>query len=473
MGRKPIYRRVHEQLRYQILSGEWPIGSALPPERKLADQLGVSRNSVVRAYAELEEEGLILCRTGSGRYVQPLQPVSSLTRLDWRESLDHHLYPSPSHMAELLSFSGPQSKINFAHGDGGRHTLASSGFSEYVCKAAGCIDAYSFLPVDGHPLLREWIVSWMGLDQVSSAEQVVVTSGSQEALYLVASLLAKPGDTVAVEMPTYFGALQLFQSLGLSIIPVPIDREGMRTDVLEGILARYRPRFVYTVPTFHNPTGYTLSLSRRRHLVSLSETHGFPIVEDDAYRHLHLSSPPPVPLKALDQTGSVIYMNTFSKLLFPGQRLGWIAASRQLVRMITRMKELSISTNTLGQMALYDFVRDGCLPPHLERVRTMYDKQAALMERHLASLSALELAYEKPAGGFYFWISLPEGLDVREVLQDCLSQGVSFACGDMFLTREAVQPFIRLCFTHETAGQIDAGMAILASVLHKRKESLR
>ncbi|MGQ7280452.1 MULTISPECIES: PLP-dependent aminotransferase family protein [Brevibacillus] len=472
MGRKPIYTRVYNHLRYQILSGELAIGSPLPPERKLAEQLGVSRNTVVRAYGELEAEGFIASRMGSGRYVEALPPAPGIRRIDWNSRHGYEsLAASPSHMADLLGVTDRYpDTINFAHGDGGKHTLASSRFSDYVKATAEELPSYYFTSVQGLPHLRELLVEWMGMEQVSSPEQVTITSGSQEGLYLITTLLARPGDCIVTEMPTYFGSLQLFQSLGLQIVPVPLDADGMRIDVLEGVLARCRPRFLYTVPTYHNPTGRTLSLERRKRLLALSERYGVPIVEDDAYRHLHLAEEPPPPLKALDETGSVIYLNTFSKLLFPGLRIGWVAASRPFVRLLTRLKELSITTNTLGQLAVAAFLRDGALLPHLADARRQYAEQAAIMERHLERLRPLGIRWERPAGGFYFWLSLPEEINPRRLMTLCREQGVLLACGDMFLLREAEQPYIRLCFTHERPEQIDRGMAIIARLLHDRKE---
>lgn len=472
MGRKSIYQDVYHQLRYQILSGERPIGSSLPPERKMAEELQVSRNTIVKAYTELEAEGLIAGRMGSGRYVEAVTPLHALGRINWHQQLNYEqLNPYPSYMADLLSLAVPQQgMINFAHGDGGKHTLLTSGFQEYLKKSAERVESYYFLPINGYPALREWIVSWMGVSHISSIDQIAITSGSQEALQLVTTLLAKPGDTIAVEMPTYFGALQLFQSLGMRIIPIPVDKNGLRIDVLEGVLTRFRPRFLYTIPTFHNPTGYTLSLERRLRLLALSEKFGFPIIEDEAYRHLHLDEPAPPSLTSLDTNGNVIYINTFSKILFPGLRLGWIAASRPLTTLLSRLKELTITNNTLGQLALHAFLDDGALAPHLQHAREMYRKQATAMGTYLQDLRSLGLRYEQPSGGFYYWVSLPAEIDARGVLQDCLQRGVSFACGDMFLPREAVQPYIRLCYTHEEKEQIHAGMEILHDVLTSREE---
>ncbi|USG67314.1 PLP-dependent aminotransferase family protein [Brevibacillus ruminantium] len=471
MGRKPIYTRVYNQLRYQILSGELAIGSPLPPERKLAEQLEVSRNTIVRAYTELEAEGLIFSRMGSGRFVEALTPAYASPRNHWHQRAYSTLASAPSHMAELLAVTDKYpDTINFAHGDGGKHTLESSGFSDYVKSSAEQLHSYYFTSVQGLPELREHLVDWMDMEQISSSEQIVITSGSQEGLFLITSLLARPGDLVVTEMPTYFGSLQLFQSLGMQIVPVPMDAEGMRIDVLEGILARCRPRMLYTVPTYHNPTGWTMSLSRRKQLLALSEKYELPIVEDDAYRHLHLEKEPPPSLKSLDQSGNVIYLNTFSKLLFPGLRVGWVAANRPFAQLLTRMKELSITTNTLGQLALAAFLREGALKPHLEVVRQQYREQAAIMAGHLDRFFPLGIRYEHPAGGFYFWVSLPEEIHARKLMNDCAKQGVSFTCGDMFLSREAEQPFIRLCFTHERSEQIDRGMRIIDDVLQTRKE---
>lgn len=454
MGRKTVYQTVYNRLRYQILSGESPIGTPLPPERRLAEEWGVSRNTVVRAYEDLESEGLIFSKMGSGRFVQPLPPVANSS---WLEVKDQ-LHPYPSYMAELLSAFGQGSAINFSLGHGGKQMLTMSEFSEYVRRAADNFDSYHFLPISGHPELREWAVDWMGFDQVSSAEDVLITSGSQEALQLITAVLANPGDTIAVEMPTYFGALQLFQSLGMRIIPIPMDRNGMLVDVLEGVLSRYQPKFLYTVPTFHNPTGTTLSLERRKKLLQLSERLGFPIVEDDAYRHLHFGEPAPPALKSLDQTGQVIYVNTFSKMLFPGLRLGWVAARPSIVQRIARYKELTITNNSLGQNALVYFLKSGSLVPHLKKSQEVYRRQSLLMESFLQRMTKFDLSYDQVTGGFYYWISLPEDLDVRELLLESMQEGVLFATGDMFLARETDQPYIRLSFSFETEERITLGM---------------
>lgn len=467
MTRKTLYQTVYQRLRYLILSGEWSIGSALPSERTLAADWDVSRNTMVRALTELEDEGLIYSRVGSGRYVQPLPPVEILAPFNWKDRLLQETPPPPSNFTEMLRLCGSKSKINFAFGEGGRHTLQVSDFAEHVNvqKILARADAHYLTPINGHPELREWIVQMMDMVQVTSPDQVVITSGSQEALYLTTTILAEAGDAVAVEMPAFFGALHLFQAMGLRIIPIPMDADGMRVDVLEGVLARYRPRFIYTIPTFHNPTGYTLSLERRLKLLELSERYNIPVVEDDAYRHLHFEEEPPAALKSLDQHGNVIYINTFSKTLSPGLRLGWVTANRPFLEQIARRKELMVTTNTLSQQMLLSFLKEGDWEAHLNKVRQQYRSQAEMMGEYLSQLRSTGLSYTPPRGGFYYWVALPEHQKPSEILATAVSHGVMLATGDRFLTREADQPYIRLCYSHEPVEQIATGMRILSAIL--------
>lgn len=467
MQRKFLRVSIYDRLRYQILSGEWPSESQLPPERKLAEEWSVSRNTIVNAYADLAAEGLVVSKAGSGRYVRPLPPADM--SMNWKNALHQSsvLY-SPSPLTRLHTLAGDKKMINFAFGEGGKHTLVNTDFGQ-VCDMNRILETSSadyLIPILGHPALRQWIVDWVNDEFITGPEQVMMTSGSQEALYLTASILAKPGDSVVVEMPTFFGALQVFQSLGLHIIPIPVDQHGMKVEVLDGVLSRTRPRFIYINPTFQNPTGTVLSMDRRERLLRISAKFDVPIVEDDAYRHLHFDAEPPAPLKALDKQGNVIYINTFSKVLFPGLRLGWITANRPFLELLARRKELSVTTNTFAQQTLLAYLQKGSFPKHLEQMRALYKRQAGVMEKHLAGLRSMGVSFTPSSGGFYLWVGLPEGFNPMELLQKASEQGVLFATGDMFLTREVQQPYIRLSYSHEDGKQIEQGMRILSSILH-------
>lgn len=446
------------------------MGSSLPSERSLAAEWDVSRNTIVRAFSELEDEGLVFSKIGSGRFVQPLPPVDALTPFCWKDQLRQEPFAKTSHLTEWSRLYGKESMINFAFGEGGKHTLLASDFVQHasVQSILNQAQPHYLMPIEGHVELREWIIALMKMEHVTSPDQVLVTSGSQEALYLTASILAKSGDAVAVEMPTYFGALHVFQTLGLRIIPIPMDGDGMRVDVLEGVLARFRPRFLYTVPTYHNPTGTTLSLERRKQLLQLSERYNLPIVEDDAYRYLQFAEEPPPSLKSLDQNGNVIYINTFSKTLSPALRLGWITASTPFLQQVARRKELMATTNTFAQMMLLVYLQNGDWNSHLANSRDHYRRQAEVMGQHLQRLTSHGISYSEPQGGFYYWVALPEHMQPYEILQASIAQGVLFATGDMFLSRETEQPYIRLCYSHEPTERIEQGMHRFESILKKQ-----
>lgn len=466
MKRKTLHTSIRERLRYQILSGEWPSGTNLPPERKLAEAYGVSRNTVVNAYSDLESEGLIESKVGSGRFVKPVPPDDN--SFDWkRELMEHRPRYAPSALTKLHTTAGEKSMFNFAFGEGGKHALKRTDFAKAfdVERILGTLQSDYMMPIVGHPELRTWISEWT--EDVFSVrpDDVMITSGSQEALYLCANILTRPGDSVAVEMPTYFGALQVFQTLGLHTIPVPMDHHGLRVEVLEGILKRTRPRFIYVNPTFQNPTGTVLSMQRRERLLYLSEKYDIPIIEDDAYRYLYFEQEPPAPLKTLDLRGNVIYINTFSKLLFPGLRLGWVTANRPFIDILTRRKELSVTTNTFVQQALLMFLETGTFNTHLRRVRTLYSKQAKVMESCLNPLRSRGIVYTPPTGGFYIWVGLPNGINAADIVRTSIEQGVLFANGDLFMTREVSQPYIRLSYSYETEDRIKAGMHIITSLI--------
>ncbi len=222
-------------------------------------------------------------------------------------------------------------------------------------------DLFVYGAVQGWLPLREALVEWMARGGIrTTAEQVVVLHGSQQGLDLVARVLLEPGDAVVVESPTYLGALQVFRGAGARLLPVALDQDGMRIDLLEQVLARHRPKFIYTLPTYQNPTGVTMPLARRHALLALAARHGVPIVEDDPYGELHYGDEPPPRLAALDRRGLVIYLSTMSKLFLPGLRLGWLAAPPPIVEAVTLARQ---------NMRCPPEQRDAAHPPHLPVAR--------------------------------------------------------------------------------------------------------
>jgi 2-aminoadipate transaminase len=318
----------------------------------------------------------------------------------------------------------------------------------------------------GHEPLRVLIAERMRQRGAAvEPDEVIITNGSQQGIDLIARLLLEPGDRVIVEAPTYFGALQVFEPFDARISTVPVDEHGMVIEALERELASApRPKLIYTVPTFQNPTGVTLDPERRAALVALAERYGVPIVEDDPYGELWFDRPPPPPLRALHP--DVLYLGTFSKTLAPGLRIGWLVAPRRLMKLLVDAKEgADIQADRLLQRALARVLEGAWFERHLEAARANYRERCALLlrclERELAGLAT----WTAPGGGFFVWGTLPDGVDTDALLVECARQGVAYIPGSAFYPDRAPRPSFRLGFTTLSPAELEEGIARLGRAI--------
>jgi DNA-binding transcriptional MocR family regulator len=318
----------------------------------------------------------------------------------------------------------------------------------------------------GHRPLREVIAKRMSQEGAPVTwDQILVTTGSQQGLDLLARAFLEPGDGVIIEAPTYLGALGTFGAAGARLLSVPLDEGGLRLDILEGLLARHRPKLIYTLPTFQNPSGVTQDLERRLGLLALAARYGVPVVEDDPYGPLYFHEPPPPTLKALDQRGSVIYLGTFSKIMFPGLRLGWIAAPRPVIERLARIKQrIDLYGNSLAQWATAAFIEAGHLEEHLAHVRSLYLRRRDAMVAALAE-HCPDLRYRVPDGGFNLWCHLPRDLKSRDLLAEAGQRGVAFAPGELFYAEGGGEHALRLNFSSQPESRIREGIVRLGQAL--------
>jgi len=303
---------------------------------------------------------------------------------------------------------------------------------------------------------------------VIDPERVVVVNGSQHGLDILLRLLAEPGDTVLVEAPTYFGALQSFLAQGVRLVGVPVDDEGMDVKRVEFMLARYRPRFIYTVPTYQNPTGATMNLERRERLLALAQQYQVPIVEDDPFGDLYFHEPPPPPIKALDRYGHVLYLSTFSKNLSPGLRVGWLVASGPLVEraaLLNRVTELQPST--IGQHMVVEFARQGWLEEQIELARSVYRDRCQAMDAALRRQRLSGLRWMVPGGGMFLWLRLPEQVDAQDLLVETGRQGVVFLPGSLMYPAGGPRNVCRLNFSIPDREAIERGSATITAALRQ------
>ncbi|MEI7772489.1 MAG: PLP-dependent aminotransferase family protein [Chloroflexales bacterium] len=332
--------------------------------------------------------------------------------------------------------------------------------------------ALQYGPTEGHGPLREMVSGWMSdLGLRAPAGQVLITSGSQQALDMLGKLLIDPGAPIAVENPTYLGALQAWAPYRPQLLPLPVDDDGLDVGALESLLeGGARPRFVYIVSSFQNPTGVTLAPERRRALVELAARHRLPIIEDDPYGELYYEGGRATPLAAIDcelhgELRHVIYLSTFSKLLTPGLRVGWIVAPSALIDKLSQVKQgLDLHTGSLAQVAAYHACRDGLLARHVPVLRATYGHRRDTMLAALESGMPAGVRWTRPAGGMFLWVSLPEGWDSAELLGRAIAHQVAFVPGRTFYPAGDVTNTLRLNFSYSSPELIAAGVARLADV---------
>ncbi|MCS7051800.1 MAG: PLP-dependent aminotransferase family protein, partial [Thermomicrobium sp.] len=283
---------------------------------------------------------------------------------------------------------------------------------------------------EGHRPLREAIAARLAQRGATiDPDEILITQGAQQAIDLVARLLLEPGDRVLVEGPTYFGALQVFEPYAVRIEAVPLDDEGVQLEPLAAALSREpRPKLFYTVPTFQNPAGVTMSLERRRAVVELAERYGVPIVEDDPYGDLWYESPPPPPLRAF--SADVLSLGSFSKTLAPGLRVGWLVAPRRLLKPLIDAKEAAdIQSDRLLQRAVTAVVTSPWYEEHLERARRVYAERCRTLTEALTQALGERATWTTPGGGFFLWVTLRDGGDSAALLPRCAAAGVTYVPG--------------------------------------------
>jgi 2-aminoadipate transaminase len=321
---------------------------------------------------------------------------------------------------------------------------------------------------EGDPLLRRLIAERMterGLE--TAADDLLITSGSQQALTLVAAVLLEPGDRVLVEEPSYLAALQCFGLAGAQAIPVPCDDGGLDPDALEALIAEHRPTLLYTVPTFHNPTGRTLSLERRLALARVAERTGVWIVEDDPYGELRYSGEALPAVASLPAAqGRTLAISTLSKIAAPGLRIGWVRAPRMLLRSLTIAKQAAdLHSSTVDQAAAARWLADTDLAAHIERLRTEYGARRDALLSGLGAALPPGSTHNRPDGGMFVWARLPDGWDAGALLQRALDRDVAYVPGAPFFSGPPDVATLRLSFTAHRTDEIALGLERLGQAL--------
>jgi DNA-binding transcriptional MocR family regulator len=458
----PLYRQLGDALAGAIADGTLTEGERLPSERDLALTLAVSRTTIVTAYRELEARGLVRGHVGRGTFVCAAdEPTDAPFAWRGRVALGAQRALDPA-IRGVLNSVGP-GLISFGAGTPAPELFPVDLFRRLTDDVLrrDAAKAFGIGPTEGQPGLRRTVADRLR----ARPEQVLVVSGAQQGLDLVARCLLDPGDTVLIDRPGYLGAIQTFRSAGASLVGWDFERAD--PDELEDLVMRYRPKLLYTNPTFQNPTGRTLPLDVRHEILRIAARYRLPIVEDDPYGELTFDRPPPPSLFALDERGLVIHLGTASKTLGAGLRLGWLVAPPPIVEQLTLVKARGdLFTTGLTQLVLAEILGTRAFEVYLAALR---QEHAA---RHAALVAALRkrlptglLSFRPAMGGLYVWCRLRGPTDGMSLLQRAQAAGVTFVPGEPFYGDGLGRHELRICFSAVPSATIDEGVRRLATAL--------
>lgn len=481
---KPLYAQIRDQIRERIVTGTIKVGERLDPSRELAKRLGVHRTTVGNAYADLEAEGLISGTVGRGTFVTelaealktPRQPARRVnTDLFWDS-----FFPQEQHddaLGRLMASTQEAGIISFAtaHGceDALPPDLVRRATDAVIRREAGRIFQYG--SSDGYPPLKRYLLTRLQHDGILvDLDELLVTNGCQQSLDLVRRSLVMPGDVVVCENPTYTGLWHVFEPPAARLIGVPVGPEGMDLDVLAAVLEQNKVKLILSTPNFQNPTGRTMPLESRRRLLELAARFQVPVVEDDIYGALRYAGRELPSLKALDKTGLVIHLNSFSKVGFAGFRVGWIVASPRVIERLRWSKQRAdLHTNLLGQAVIEEFGRRGWLDKLIRRTRKIYARKLEILRRAAEANFPRNVQVIYAEGGMSAWVELPAALDAAELLVKAHDHGVVFAPSRYFYFQHFRHNAFRLCFTGLSDAQIASGVAVLGGLLTEEIKKVR
>ena len=381
-----------------------------------------------------------------------------------------------SEIRELLKVTESPDIISFAGGLPNPATFPIKelqDISNYILRNHGK-EALQYGTTEGYRELRKILAERAYKDGIDATEEnVLITGGSQQALDIIGKIFLEPGDTAIVGLPSYLGGLNAFRSYECNMVGIPLDKDGMITDILEEkvkelIKNEIIPKFIYVIPTFQNPAGVVLSEKRRKKLLDIANEYDLLVIEDDPYSRLRYNGNPVRPVKSFDDENRVLYMSTFSKILSPGFRLAWVIGDTEIIKkMVIAKQAMDLCTNTFTQHLAYEFIRRGSLDLHILKIIEIYKPKRDIMIKNIEEHFPEGYTCNRPEGGMFAWVTLPEYIDTEKMFIEALKEKVAYVHGKAFHVDGSGGNTMRLNFSYPSNEQIEEGIKRLAKVIEK------
>ncbi|WP_040952838.1 PLP-dependent aminotransferase family protein [Gorillibacterium massiliense] len=466
----PLHKQIEEYIRAKILHGEWTVGTVIPSQRTLAETFGVNRSTVVEALNELSSLGLLEGKTGGGTRIvnTTWSLMASSPPTDWQSYVSAGIsQPNMPTIQEINLAEFVPGIIRLGTGELAPELLPDDDILQLFQSRTERKLALGYEEPKGNLFLRQQIAGRLkSIGIQAAASSILIVSGALQALQLISIGLLGKESTILAENPSYLHSVPVFQSAGMKLQSLPMDDDGLETWLVPTYQKQYKASLIYTIPTFHNPTGLVMPEQRRQQLIRLCNEERLPIIEDDVYRELWLDSPPPLPLKSFDQNGNVLYIGSLSKSVSPGLRIGWLVGPEPVIERLADVKmQTDYGSSALSQWAAGEWLAGGRHDMHLarlrENLRNRRDHALEILERNFRDIAR----WRKPSGGFYIWLRLEKPVSMRSLFEQAKKAGILLNPGPLY-DRSAAD-YLRISYSYASLQELEKGLTILSGIIRE------
>lgn len=466
----PLHRQIEQYMKDKILHGEWAVGTKIPSQRTLADMFQVNRSTVTAAIDELTSQGLLEGRRGGGTKVvnSTWSVLAAEPPLDWSDYVRSGIHHPNSSIIQDINQNEPRADIiRLGTGELSPDLLPADTMRRMFQQINPHALSLGYEQPKGNRQLREAVAEHLKGKQIHvSPSAILIVSGALQALQLISIGLLKRGSVILTEKPSYLQSLHVFQSAGMRLRSLPMDEAGIKAGLVSSYRKQYGGQLLYTIPSFHNPTGIVMSEQRRKEIISLSKKEQLPIIEDDAYGDIWFEEKLPQPLKAMDHEGNILYLGTFSKTVSPGLRIGWLVGPEPVIERLADIKmQTDYGSSGLSQWAAAEWLSQGYYEEHLTRIRRVL-KQRRDAALHFLKQYAGDIAtWRIPAGGFYIWVTFHKTLPISRFFHELLKQQVLVNPGSIYDGED--RNSIRLSYSYASIADLETGIKAAADTARR------
>ncbi|MDQ0200220.1 aminotransferase-like domain-containing protein [Neobacillus ginsengisoli] len=464
----PLHQQIYEFMKRKIMNGEWTVGTKIPTQRDLAKNFNVNRSTIVYALDELSADGLIESKVGKGTFVvnNTWSLLASIPPPDWNSYVKSGSYqPNIKTIQEINRAETNPNIIRLGTGELSPELLPVKEMQQMFKRDSPNTFSLGYSEPKGSIYLRENISNYLKMKKIDvSPASIMIVSGGLQALQLISLGLLHRDSTVFLETPSYLNSVHVFQSAGMNLLGIPMDDEGIRPESLGRLKKQHNGALLYTIPTFHNPTGILMSETRRKDLMDVCMKEKLPIIEDDVYGDLWFETPPPNPLKSIDGQGLILYIGSMSKTLGPGLRIGWVVGPEPVIDRLADIKmQTDYGSSSLSQFIVAEWLSSGLYDEYVKKIRTKLrfrrDFMLEILNDHFKPLAT----WNFPQGGFYIWLNIKNQISIRKLFKKALIEGILLNPGTIYDRHNQVH--LRLSYAYASLHDLKKGLIRLSELI--------